>query len=111
MLAALCTISTNMWLRVRIDWRDHSKMSDLPPACSASATTVPLKAPGVRGRRTMIRVAYGASLIVPETKYSSVRYGKSSTCTAPGTTLIGGFGYIMPGAAIGPEIVGTGGVA
>ena len=56
MFAPLCTISTNMWLRVRIDWRDHSKISDRPPACSASETTVPLNAAALRGRRTMMRV-------------------------------------------------------
>jgi hypothetical protein len=54
--AALWTISTNMWFRVRIDWRDHSNTSERPPACSASATTVPLNADVFRGRRTMMRV-------------------------------------------------------
>jgi hypothetical protein len=74
MFAGLCTISTNRWRRVRIDTRDHSKMSDRPtPAWGASATTVPLNCDGSFGRRTMIRVVYGASLAVPVTKYSSVR--------------------------------------
>jgi hypothetical protein len=50
-------------------------------------------------------------LAVPETKCSSVIYGKSSTLTAVGTTLTGGFGYIGPGPATGPEIAGTGGTA
>src|SRR5512134_351740 len=94
-----------------MDCRDHSKTSDRPPACSASATTVPLNALALRGRRTMMRVAYGASAIVPETKYSSVTYGKSSTFTAFGVTLTAGSGYIRPGPLIGPEMVGTGGAA
>jgi hypothetical protein len=33
---------------------------------------VPLKLAGSFGRLTMMRVVYGASLTVPETKYSSV---------------------------------------
>ncbi len=73
MLAGLWTISTNRWRRVRIDTRDHSKMSERPPACSASATATPLDCGGSVGRRTMMRVVYGASLAVPVTKYSSVR--------------------------------------
>ena len=56
MFAGLWTISTNMWRRVRIDTRDHSKTSDRPPACSASDTTTPLNAAGSSGRRTMMRV-------------------------------------------------------
>src|SRR5687767_8396153 len=109
MLAGLCTISTKRWRRVRIDTRDHSKMSERPPAWSASAATVPLNCDGSFGRRTMIRVPYGASFAVPVTKYSSVRYGKSSTRAAPGTTLTAGSGYILAGPATGPEIAGTGG--
>ena len=56
MFARLCTISTNMWRRVRIETRDHSKTSDRPPACSASDTTTPLNVFGSFGRRTMMRV-------------------------------------------------------
>src|SRR6516162_4429253 len=85
-------------------------MSDRPPACIASPTTVPLNVLASFGRRTMILVVYGAPLAVPERKYSSVMYGKSSTFTAVGTTLTGGFGYIRPGAVIGPVTVGIGGV-
>src|SRR5215471_5940781 len=83
-------------------------MSDRPPACCASATMVPLNAVGFVGRRMIIRVMYGAPFAVPERKYSSVMYGKSSTFTAVGTMLIGGFGYIMPGDVTGPETVGIG---
>src|SRR6476646_3660149 len=72
---------------------------------------VPLNAAGSFGRRTMMRVVYAAPFAVPETKYSSVRYGKSSTFTAVGTTLIGGFGYINPGPAMGPVIAGTAGAS
>src|SRR5262245_16432612 len=110
MFAGLCTISTNRCPRVRIDTRDHSKMSDRPPACSASATTVPLNRDGSFGRRTTMRVVYGASLALPVTKYSSVAYGKSSTCGEPGTTLIAGSGYIFTGPEIGPEMLGAGGI-
>src|SRR5688572_18022757 len=105
MLAGLWTISTNRWLRVRIDCRDHSKMSDRPPAWSASATAVPENAAWLRGRRTMMRVVYGAPLAVPETKNSSVTYGKSSTFTAVGVMLTAGFGYIRPGPATGSDTV------
>jgi hypothetical protein len=72
MFGALCTISTNMWCRVRIDTRDHSKISDRPPACNASVTTTPLNVLASAGRRMMIRVVYGDPLAVPETRYSSV---------------------------------------
>src|SRR6188768_313545 len=96
-LAGLWTISTNRWCRVSTDTRDHSKISDRPPACCASATTVPLNAFVSLGRRTMMRVWYGAPAAVPETKYSSVTYGKSSTFGAVATTLTAGFGYIIPG--------------
>jgi hypothetical protein len=44
---------------------------------------------------------------VPETKYSSVMYGKLSTVVAPGTMLIAGLGYIMPGPVMGAEFVGV----
>src|ERR1700687_721266 len=106
MFGALCTISTNMWCRVRMERRDHSKISDRPPACSASATTTPLNAFTFPGRRTITRDLYGDPFASPDTKYSSVRYGKSSTLTAPATTLTGGLGYIRPGPAIGPDTVG-----
>src|SRR5688572_32080941 len=109
MFGALCTISRKRCFRVRIDTRDHSKINDRPPACSASATTTPLKPLTSVGRRTMMRVVYGAPLAVPETKYSSVTYGNASTDTALGTTLTGGLGYISAGPVIGPEIAGTGG--
>ena len=56
MFAGLWTISTKMCFRVRIDARDHSKISDRPPAWSASATTTPLKPLTSVGRRTIIRV-------------------------------------------------------
>ena len=111
MLFGLCTISANTWLRVRIDTRDHSKISERPPACCASATMVPLNAVEFSGRRMMIRVLYGAPAAVPERKYSSVTYGKSSTFTAVGTMLTAGFGYIAPGDVTGPETVGIGVVA
>ena len=52
----LWTISTKTWLRVRIETRDHSKISERPPAWSASATTVPLACFGSRGRLMMMRV-------------------------------------------------------
>jgi hypothetical protein len=58
----------------------------------------------------MMRVAYGAPFAVPERKYSSVMYGKSSTFTAVGTMLTGGFGYISPGVVMGPATAGLGGV-
>ena len=56
MFAALWTISTKTWFRVRIETRDHSKISERPPEWSASATTVPLACFGSRGRLTMMRV-------------------------------------------------------
>src|SRR4051812_20938055 len=93
-----------------MDTRDHSKISDRPPACIASPTTVPLNRFASAGRRMMIRVVYGAPAAVPETRYSSATYGKSSTFTAVGTTLMGGLGYIIPGIVTGPVTVGTGGV-
>jgi hypothetical protein len=55
-LAGLWTISAKTWLRVRIETRDHSKISERPPAWRASATTVPLNAFTSFGRRMMIRV-------------------------------------------------------
>src|SRR5215470_19712294 len=85
-------------------------MSDRPPACIASPITVPLNALASFGRRMMMRVVYGAPLAVPDTKYSSVMYGKSSTFAAVGTMLTGGFGYTIPGDVIGPATVGIGGV-
>src|SRR5947207_13685471 len=85
-------------------------MSDRPPACIASPITVPLNRARSVGRRMITRVAYGAPAAVPDRKYSSVMYGKSSTLAAAGTTLTGGFGYITPGAVTGPEIDGIDGV-
>src|SRR5688572_1520801 len=111
MLFAPWTISTNTWPRVRIDTRDHSNTSDRPPACCASATTVPLNALTSLGRRTTMRVVYGAPAAVPETNSSSVTYGKASTCGAAGTTLIAGSGYMRPGALTTADTVGNGGVA
>src|SRR5688572_10717035 len=108
MFAGLCTISTNMWLRVSIDTRDHSNTSDRPPACSASATTVPTNAFTSFGRRTTMPVTNGASPGLPAlTKYSSVRYGKSSTRGDAATTFTGGFGYIGPGPVTAGEIDGS----
>src|ERR1700751_1036112 len=71
--------------------------------------TMPLNVFASVGPRMMIRVVYGAPAAVPDTKYSSVTYGKSSTFTAVGTTLTDGFGYIIPGDVIGPVTVGIGG--
>ena len=50
-------------------------------------------------------------MAVPDTKNSSVMYGNASTCTASGTTAMAGSGYIRPGPATAPDMVGTGGVA
>ena len=111
MFAGLCTISTNMWRRVRIETRDHSKISERPPACSASATTTPLKVHGILRPADDDARGVGGVLRRTETKYSSVTYGKSSTLAAVGTTLTAGFGYIKPGPVTAGEIVGTGGVA
>src|SRR5687767_5493431 len=111
MFAGLWTISTNAWLRVRIETRDHSKTSDRPPECSASATTVPLNRLTSFGRRTMMRVVYGAPLAVPETKNSSVTYGNASIWTASGTVPITGSGYISPGPGTTADTVGVDAVA
>src|SRR5688572_4472068 len=75
-----------------------------PLPCIDSASTSPLNAPALIGRRTTRRVRYGCPLAVPETKYSFNSYLKAASPLPGGSD--GVESKIGPGPVISADSAG-----